>query len=79
MQSGELTKSDCDNRNSCVAYIYHPAGTRRVYNPPNDSTLNLGAEAAYKKTPAWKNPDGGLRGNNTQISKRISALWVSYP
>jgi 2,4-dienoyl-CoA reductase-like NADH-dependent reductase (Old Yellow Enzyme family) len=40
-QSGELTKSGCDNCNGCVAYIYHPAGTRCVYNPPNDPTLNL--------------------------------------
>jgi 2,4-dienoyl-CoA reductase-like NADH-dependent reductase (Old Yellow Enzyme family) len=40
-QSGELTQSGCDNCNGCVAYIYHPAGTRCVYNPPNDLTLNL--------------------------------------
>lgn len=40
-RSGELSKSGCDNCNGCVAYIYHPAGTRCVYNPPNDPTLNL--------------------------------------
>ena len=40
-QSGEMTKSGCDNCNGCVAYIYHPAGTRCIYNPPNDPTLNL--------------------------------------
>ena len=40
-KSGELTQSGCDNCNGCVAYIYHPAGTRCVYNPPNDLALNL--------------------------------------
>jgi len=40
LQSGEMTQSRCDNCNGCVAYIYHPAGTRCVYNPPNDLTLN---------------------------------------
>jgi 2,4-dienoyl-CoA reductase-like NADH-dependent reductase (Old Yellow Enzyme family) len=40
-QSGELTQSGCDNCNGCVAYIYHPAGTRCVHNPPNDLMLNL--------------------------------------
>ncbi len=39
-RSGELTESGCDNCNGCVAYIYHPAGTRCVYHPPNDLTLN---------------------------------------
>ncbi len=39
-RSGELTQSRCDNCNGCVAYIYHPAGTRCVYNPPNDLALN---------------------------------------
>ncbi|PLW84435.1 flavin oxidoreductase [Kineobactrum sediminis] len=39
-QSGELSESGCDNCNGCVAYIYHPAGTRCVYNPPNDPSLN---------------------------------------
>lgn len=39
-RSGERTESGCDNCNGCVAYIYHPAGTRCVYNPPNDLALN---------------------------------------
>ena len=39
-RSGEMTQSRCDNCNGCVAYIYHPAGTRCVYHPPNDLTLN---------------------------------------
>lgn len=39
-RSGKLTQSRCDNCNGCVAYIYHPAGTRCVYNPPNDLALN---------------------------------------
>lgn len=40
LQSGELTQSGCDNCNGCVAYIYHPAGTRCVMHPPNDLALN---------------------------------------
>ncbi len=39
-RSGELTQSGCDNCNGCVAYIYHPAGTRCVLHPPNDLALN---------------------------------------
>lgn len=39
-QSGELRESGCDNCNGCVAYIYHPAGTWCVKNPPNDPALN---------------------------------------
>lgn len=39
-RSGERTQSGCDNCNGCVAYIYHPAGTRCVMNPPNDLALN---------------------------------------
>jgi 2,4-dienoyl-CoA reductase-like NADH-dependent reductase (Old Yellow Enzyme family) len=39
-RSGELTQSGCDNCNGCVAYIYHPAGTRCVYHPPNNLALN---------------------------------------
>ncbi|MEZ5571244.1 MAG: NADH:flavin oxidoreductase [Halioglobus sp.] len=39
-KSGEVTQSGCDNCNGCVAYIYHPAGTRCVMNPPNDLALN---------------------------------------
>ncbi len=39
-RSGECAESGCDNCNGCVAYIYHPAGTRCVRNPPNDLALN---------------------------------------
>ncbi len=39
-RSGELAESGCDNCNGCVAYIYHPAGTRCVRNPPNALALN---------------------------------------
>lgn len=39
-QSGEASVSGCTNCNACVAYIYHPAGTRCVLNPPNDPALN---------------------------------------
>jgi len=39
-KSGERTQSLCNNCNGCVAYIYHPAGTHCVLNPPNDLALN---------------------------------------
>ncbi|MBS0510049.1 MAG: NADH:flavin oxidoreductase [Proteobacteria bacterium] len=39
-QSGELKASGCINCNRCVPYIYHPAGTMCVLNPPNDVALN---------------------------------------
>lgn len=39
-RSGEVTQSGCDNCNACIAYVYHPAGTRCVHNPPNDPVLN---------------------------------------
>jgi len=39
-RSGELSESGCDNCNGCVAYIYHPDGTRCIRNPPNDPHLN---------------------------------------
>ena len=39
-RSGERAESGCDNCNGCVAYIYHPAGTRCIRNPPNDLALN---------------------------------------
>jgi 2,4-dienoyl-CoA reductase-like NADH-dependent reductase (Old Yellow Enzyme family) len=45
-RSGELTQSGCDNCNACVAYIYHPAGTWCVHNPPNDPRLNTIPAAA---------------------------------
>ena len=37
---GEATASGCINCNRCVPYIYHPAGTWCVMNPPNDKALN---------------------------------------
>lgn len=40
LQRGELTQSGCTSCNACVAYIYDPAGTRCVLNPPNDLALN---------------------------------------
>jgi 2,4-dienoyl-CoA reductase-like NADH-dependent reductase (Old Yellow Enzyme family) len=45
-RSGELSASGCDNCNGCVAYIYHPAGTRCVRNPPNELALNRIAASA---------------------------------
>jgi len=39
-RSGEVKVSGCTNCNACVAYIYHPGGTRCVLNPPNDLALN---------------------------------------
>jgi 2,4-dienoyl-CoA reductase-like NADH-dependent reductase (Old Yellow Enzyme family) len=39
-ENGELTQSGCRHCNACVAYIYHPAGTRCIQNPPNDLALN---------------------------------------
>ncbi len=39
-KSGEVTQSGCTSCNACVAYIYHPGGTRCVLNPPNDEALN---------------------------------------
>lgn len=40
LRSGERTVSGCTNCNRCVPYIYHPAGTWCVLNPPNDPELN---------------------------------------
>lgn len=40
LQSGALTQSGCTSCNGCVAYIYDPAGTRCILNPPNDPALN---------------------------------------
>lgn len=39
-QRGEIAASGCTNCNRCVPYIYHPAGTMCVLNPPNDVALN---------------------------------------
>ena len=46
LRSGELQRSGCTNCNRCVAYIYHPAGTWCVENPPNDPALNRVRAAA---------------------------------
>jgi len=48
LRSGELAESGCDNCNGCVAYIYHPAGTWCVHNPPNDPVLNTIPAAAVQ-------------------------------
>jgi len=45
-QSGTTRQSRCDNCNACVAYIYHPDGTRCVYRGPNDPHANRVAAAA---------------------------------
>ncbi len=39
-KDGSLRQSGCTSCNRCVAYIYHPAGTRCVENPANDLALN---------------------------------------
>jgi len=39
-RNGDVEVSGCNNCNACVAYIYHPGGTRCVLNPPNDVALN---------------------------------------
>ena len=39
-KEGTLRHSGCTSCNSCVAYIYDPAGTRCVENPPNELKLN---------------------------------------
>ncbi len=39
-RSGKLRESRCDNCNACVAYIYHPDGTRCVYRGKNDPQSN---------------------------------------
>lgn len=39
-RSGATTASGCTNCNRCVPYIYHPAGTWCVMNPPNDPQPN---------------------------------------
>jgi 2,4-dienoyl-CoA reductase-like NADH-dependent reductase (Old Yellow Enzyme family) len=45
-RDGSVIRSGCSHCNRCVAYIYHPAGTRCVENPPNDPALNLQRAAA---------------------------------
>ena len=39
-RSGGRQQSRCDNCNACVAYIYHPDGTRCVYRGENDPQAN---------------------------------------
>lgn len=39
-RDGSATQSGCTSCNRCVPYIYHPAGTWCVMNPPNDPQLN---------------------------------------
>ena len=39
-RSGSMRESRCDNCNACVAYIYHPNGTRCVYRGENDPQAN---------------------------------------
>jgi 2,4-dienoyl-CoA reductase-like NADH-dependent reductase (Old Yellow Enzyme family) len=39
-RDGLLRQSGCTSCNRCVAYIYHPAGTWCVENPPNNLALN---------------------------------------
>lgn len=39
-RDGSALQSGCTNCNRCVPYIYHPAGTWCVMNPPNDPDLN---------------------------------------
>ena len=39
-RSGELKASGCTNCNRCIPYIYHPAGTMCVLNPPNELAPN---------------------------------------
>lgn len=39
-RSGETRHSGCTSCNRCIAWIYHPDGTRCIENPPNDPALN---------------------------------------
>ncbi|HJV27673.1 MAG TPA: NADH:flavin oxidoreductase [Aromatoleum sp.] len=39
-RDGTLAVSGCTSCNRCVPYIYHPAGTWCVMNPPNELALN---------------------------------------
>ncbi|MBD5802216.1 NADH oxidase [Azoarcus sp. Aa7] len=39
-RDGRAVESGCTNCNRCVPYIYHPAGTWCVMNPPNDPEIN---------------------------------------
>ncbi|HEY0855849.1 MAG TPA: hypothetical protein VGE16_02260 [Albitalea sp.] len=39
-RDGSAVQSGCTHCNRCVPYIYHPAGTWCVMNPPNDPEIN---------------------------------------
>ncbi|RLQ22914.1 NADH:flavin oxidoreductase [Seongchinamella sediminis] len=39
-QGGQMRQSRCDNCNACVAYIYHPDGTRCIHRDANDPQAN---------------------------------------
>lgn len=49
-QQGLVSTSGCTHCNGCVPYIYDPAGTRCIENPPNDLALN--------QQPARQEPAG---------------------
>ena len=40
-QTSPEAPSQCDNCNSCLAYIYHPAGTWCIHRPANELEKNL--------------------------------------
>ncbi|WP_238946830.1 NADH:flavin oxidoreductase [Seongchinamella unica] len=39
-RNGTMRQSRCDNCNACVAYIYHPDGTRCIHRGANDPQAN---------------------------------------
>ncbi|MGH8809456.1 MAG: NADH:flavin oxidoreductase [Noviherbaspirillum sp.] len=39
-RTGRQSRSGCTSCNGCIPYIYDPAGTRCIENPPNDLSLN---------------------------------------
>ena len=45
-RTGETRHSGCTTCNRCIAWIYHPDGTRCIENPPNDPALNRVRAAA---------------------------------
>lgn len=40
LRTGAVAVSGCTHCNRCIPYIYHPAGTWCVFNPPNDPQPN---------------------------------------
>ncbi len=40
LRTGAVAVSGCAHCNRCIPYIYHPAGTWCVFNPPNDPQPN---------------------------------------